>query len=77
MISVCVYFLETCNNGDVRLRDGSSNLDGRVEVCENNVWGSICTTFFDIVDANVVCKQLGFYIGGKHSVALLFDIAWC
>jgi len=34
--------------------------EGRVEICYNNEYASICDDFWDIVDAGVVCRQLGF-----------------
>ena len=54
-----------CENGDVRLRGGSSDAEGRVEVCINSNWGSICrgssnSESWSSNDAEVVCKQLGF-----------------
>ena len=46
-------------NSTVRLKDGGDNY-GRVEVCVNNIWGTICSDFWDYVDASVVCSQLGY-----------------
>ena len=45
--------------GSVRLADGVIDNEGRVEVCVNGVWGSVCDQGFDATDAHVVCQQLG------------------
>lgn len=49
-----------CRNGDVRLADGNGNYSGRVEVCFNNIWGTVCDNGWGVDEAEVVCKQLGF-----------------
>ena len=56
----------TCENGDVRLVDGRVKSEGRVEVCFNNHWGTICHDSWGIPEAQVVCRELGYTTEGQH-----------
>ena len=50
--------MTVCTNGEVRLAGGSKT-EGRVEICYNDVWGTVCDDLLDNNDARVVCRQLG------------------
>ena len=64
-----------CVTGDVRLIGGSNPLEGRLEVCFFNQWGTICSGSWGQNEAGVVCGQLGYARTGIYdNVYLLYTV---
>ncbi len=63
-----------CSQGLLRLEGGedypeNGTREGRLEICINNAWGTVCNTSFNIPDAEVACHQLmGFDREGKYNI---------
>ena len=48
--------------------DGNTVREGRLEVCINSAWGTVCEDLFGVEEAQVVCQELGFSRRGEsHS----------
>ena len=62
----------SCTDGAIRLRNGNIAGEGRVEVCINNAWGTVCDDGWDNADASVVCRELGYFPVGMCLFVCLF-----
>ena len=67
-----LIILLDCTEGSIRLipYNSYSETIGRVEVCVDGTWGSICHRFFTDNDAQVVCRQLGYTALGTYFCTL-------
>ena len=66
LIGVDIHLLQTapCIAGQLRLAGGNIANEGRVEICLDNTWGTVCYGSWGKVDATVVCRQLGYSAQG-------------
>ena len=60
--------VDNCTAGDIRLVNGASSNEGRVEICFNDQWGTICDDNFGAAEAQVVCRQLNYTVNLQDSV---------
>ena len=56
---MCCFRYSAVGPGSVRLVGGTLS-SGTVQVFYKDQWGTVCNDSWDIDDANVVCRQLGF-----------------
>ena len=56
-----------CTTGDVRLVGSVYGDEGRLEVCINSAWGTVCSNQFDTTDASVACQMLNGFDGSGKS----------
>ena len=64
-IHCLIYFLLYCAARPtpedvfaIRLVDGTTPLEGRLEVFHNGEWGTVCDDHFGSADASVVCSSI-------------------
>jgi len=55
-------YTASCVNGQVRLVNGSMFKEGRVEVCVDGRWGTVCgDEGWTETQASDLCNQLGYF----------------
>ena len=63
------YFAEPdvlCEDGEIRLVGAASPNEGRVEICYNSQWGTVCHLGWGGNEAQVVCRELGYQTEGNE-----------
>ena len=66
-----------CQNADIRLVNGTTAFEGRVEICWNETWGTICDGFWSGFDAQVACRQLGYSTSGMYYIYMYVCMYVC
>ena len=61
------YGVASCQHGALRLVNGGTSNQGRLEICIYSVWGTVCDDSFDTNDARVACRQLGYEVDNGQS----------
>ena len=52
------YTADGCTSGELRLGDGKTINEGRLEYCHNGTWSPFCSIEHNV--ATVACRQLGY-----------------
>lgn len=65
---ISILYFTDCNDGDVRLVGSQFGYEGTVEICFESLWGQVADTNWNVVDAQVVCRQLGYQATGEFIV---------
>lgn len=68
LILIISWYSYTCTNNNiglasdqsVRLIGGSHSREGIVEITFNGRWGMVCNQDFSVVDAQSICRGLGY-----------------
>ena len=67
---MCVY-IAVCLDWQSRLVNGSTPNEGRLEICYNNNWRTVCENYWTDAYAEVACRQLGYSTIGIRYITLI------
>jgi hypothetical protein len=59
------------NARGIQLVGGKNKFEGRVEVCQNKQWKTVCHDGWDDEEARVACRQLGFAEDSRSELFLI------
>uniref|UniRef100_A0A1X7UUM2 SRCR domain-containing protein n=1 Tax=Amphimedon queenslandica TaxID=400682 RepID=A0A1X7UUM2_AMPQE len=63
-VLICLPLVHCCTSGELQLVNGDVPEQGRVEICINGTWGTVCDDHWNHSNAQVVCRQLGYLNAG-------------
>ena len=55
-----IIFTADCVDGEVRLMEGKTELEGRLDVCFGQRWGTISSDGWAEINSRIVCSDLGY-----------------
>ena len=58
----------------LRLVGSTTPVQGRVEICLNSQWGTVCDNLWGTADAQVVCRQLGYSANGNNADSACYEL---
>ena len=68
IVSLFKYFTDCTIEGDIHLIGGANNYEGRVEVCHDGEWRTVCdSSYWGVREGTVACQQLGYSFVRVHS----------
>ena len=89
---IIMEFIASCSDGEVRLVEGESEWEGRLEVCFSRRWGTVGSDGWTQTNAQVVCNDLGYesdsgivcgyylampvYASFKHNIYIIFSLMY-
>ena len=66
-----ILIIDDCSGGDMQLIDGVTEAEGRVEICTDGRWATLCGKYWTEKNTVVVCRYFGFsdIIDGRLSTS--------